>query len=357
MIGAIILCPSVLAAGTYGLRYEVSTDGNVWQSSLGVPPDSLVKFRVSAYFTPGTTIITEDGIGDALAVSRFTGSQKVVGRVEGDLIQNLVRVAPSGNPALLTVSNATGVIGTTAVTSFASQLLLTLDPYVGAPEYTFQMIRGEIKIGASLEPRVLTIQSNTYGSGATKGLTFYHSASVENKQSGGPDEGNTRADQNATISVAGSGCPSPGYQSFTGTATAQPSIPAEFMVTSSAGMSYQWYKNGVLLTDAARYHGLATASLTIPQPVPSDAGSYRCRVYSVCFTYSTTFALSLAITCGGDLTRDSFVDDGDFQVFAAAYDAFVCPAACGADLNVDGFVDDLDFQVFVTQYDSVLCEP
>jgi hypothetical protein len=29
--------------------------------------------------------------------------------------------------------------------------------------------------------------------------------------------------------------------------------------------------------------------------------------------------------CPADLTGDAFVDDADFVVFAAAYDALVCP--------------------------------
>lgn len=352
---SLLLGPGVCAAGTYGMRYEVSKDGNVWATSISAPPDSLIKFRVSAYFSDGTKILTADGLGNAIVASRFTGSQKVAGRVDGDVIQNLVRTASTGNPALLTVNNASGVIGTTAVTSFASQLIASLAPFAEAPEFTFQILRGEIRIGPSLEPRVLTIQNNTFGSGATPGLTFYHSASIENKQSAAPTADNTREDQIATITVLGSGCPSPGYESFTGTATAQPAVPAVFTVTSAAGMSYEWYKNGVLLTNTNRYAGLFTSSLKIPQPLPSDAGSYRCRVYSLCFTYSTTFALPLTITCGADLSRDGFVDDSDFQVFVAAYDAFVCSGACAADLNTDGFVDDLDFSLFTVQYDAVLC--
>lgn len=362
ILGIFGLCSLVgslsLAAGTYGMRYEVSTDGTIWSPSINVPPGALVKFRVGVYFTPGTTVTTTDGKGDAVAVSRFTGSQKVSGLLNGDTIQNLVRVSPTGNPVLLTVSNTTGVIGANTITSFGGQLLFDLDPYVEAPEYEFVLLQGEIKISASQSPHGLTISNNTFGSGSTPGLTFYHSASLVNKQSGRPDPENTREDHNALISVVSGGCPVPGYQSFAGTTTAQPSMPAVFNVTSATAMSYEWYKNGVALTDASRYSGLTTNQLTILQPRPSDAGSYRCRIYSVCFSYSTTFGIPLKVTCGGDLTRDGLVDDQDFQDFASAYDAFVCPPpGCAADMNADGFVDDEDFQVFAIQYDTVLCEP
>ena len=60
------------------------------------------------------------------------------------------------------------------------------------------------------------------------------------------------------------------------------------------------------------------------------------------------------------MNSDGFVDDADFQIFAAAYDILDCadpamPAGCVADLNRDGFVDDMDFSVFSIAYDALLC--
>lgn len=135
-------------AGIYGMRYEVSLDGLAWSSSVNVPPESVVKFRVSAYFEPGVTVTTTDGPGTAVAVSRFTGSQQVIGFAASDVFQNLVRLAPSGNPALLSASG-TGVIGLNTITSFASQVLLDLTPYLQAPEFTFPIPRGEIRLSTN----------------------------------------------------------------------------------------------------------------------------------------------------------------------------------------------------------------
>lgn len=355
LILSLLLSPWACAAETYGMRYEVSLDGLTWSSNVNVPPESVVKFRVSAYFEPGVTVTTTDGPGTAVAVSRFTGSQQVVGFGGGDVFQNLVRLAPSGNPALLSASG-TGVIGLNTITSFASQVLLDLTPYLQAPEFKFPILRGEIRLSTSLEPRTLTISNKTFGSGSTPGLTFYHSGSPINRQSARPDDSNVRQDVNAAITVVGGGCPSPGYDTFTSTPTAQPSVPAVFTVTSAIANGYEWYRNGVRLADSTRYTGLTSSTLTIPHPVPSDAGSYRCRVSSVCFTYTTTFPLSLTIACGADLAPDGLVDDVDFLQFVAAYNEFVCPTQrCPADLNVDGFVDDLDFGLFAVQYDSLLC--
>ncbi|MBY0113553.1 MAG: hypothetical protein K2Y21_12080 [Phycisphaerales bacterium] len=64
--------------------------------------------------------------------------------------------------------------------------------------------------------------------------------------------------------------------------------------------------------------------------------------------------------CVGDLNADGLVDDADFSVFAAAYDALVCPSnpafnCCPADFNNDTFVDDADFTLFASAYNDLLC--
>lgn len=56
--------------------------------------------------------------------------------------------------------------------------------------------------------------------------------------------------------------------------------------------------------------------------------------------------------CVGDLNSDGFVDDIDFVIFAACYDAFVDP--CG-DFTGDGFTDDTDFVIFAQAYDAFVC--
>lgn len=65
---------------------------------------------------------------------------------------------------------------------------------------------------------------------------------------------------------------------------------------------------------------------------------------------------AVGLPCPADLTGDGFVDDSDFVIFAAAYDAFtVPPANPAADLNDDGFVDDSDFVIFAAAYDAFSC--
>lgn len=60
--------------------------------------------------------------------------------------------------------------------------------------------------------------------------------------------------------------------------------------------------------------------------------------------------------CSSDFTDDGLVDDSDFVIFAAAYQAFsIPPADPVADLTEDGFVDDSDFVIFAAQYEEFTC--
>jgi hypothetical protein len=63
-------------------------------------------------------------------------------------------------------------------------------------------------------------------------------------------------------------------------------------------------------------------------------------------------------SCPADLNGDDVVDDADFVIFAAAYNALLCPdapAPCNADLNGDNFVDDADFVIFAAAYNELIC--
>ena len=191
-----------LAAGAnaaWGLRFEVSTDnGATWSNAVTAAAGDVVKFRFGAYFDADSApvITTADGTGTAQALTRFTGSNQATGFVAGDVFQNVVRTISSGNPALIQVAGAT--IGTSAVTSFGSQLFLADVPF----ETYKQIYTGEVKLGADLAARVIEIKNKTFGSGNTAGLTFYNSASPVNKQSGAPQtSGPGRLDQIATITV------------------------------------------------------------------------------------------------------------------------------------------------------------
>lgn len=199
IISAVLFCSfSAIASGAWGLKFEV-WDGSSWVSNVVADPGSVVKFRFGAYFDPDSppVITTADGTGTAQALTRFTGSNKATGFAAGDVFQNVVRTITSGSSAIVTINGS--IIGTTAVTSFGSQLFLGDVPF----EPYKEVYNGEIKLSATfLAPRVITIMNNTFGSGSTPGLTYYNSASPVNKQSGAPQAGGPgRIDMNATIEI------------------------------------------------------------------------------------------------------------------------------------------------------------
>jgi hypothetical protein len=165
---------------------------------VNVAPGATVKFRFGAYFDAGTQVTTTDGTGNALALNRFTGSNQFSNFAAGDAFQAIVRTSTAGNAAL--IATAGGTIGGTGITSFGGQLLLDVSGLVGNPQTYYQIYTGEINLGdANLALRTLVFSNKTFGSGSTKGLTFYHDASQANKQSGQPETG--REDITASINV------------------------------------------------------------------------------------------------------------------------------------------------------------
>ncbi|MGH7243539.1 MAG: hypothetical protein ACREJD_09005 [Phycisphaerales bacterium] len=216
------LATSALAqsAPSYGLLFEVSTDGSTWTRNLNVDVSSgsqNVFFRVSSFFTAGTQVTTADGTGNAVTLARFTGSNLITnfgnGAV-GDQVTLYQRDISNGNAAFLQQSqNAFGrVLGQAGTPlSFASQLFTTLPPTTNIT----QIASGSITIGnlsAGAMVRTITFTNNTFGSGATPGLTFYNGASPVNKQSGVPSNAGSAEFQFATIEVI----PAPGAAALLG---------------------------------------------------------------------------------------------------------------------------------------------
>jgi len=114
--------------------------------------------------------------------------------------------------------------------------------------------------------------------------------------------------------------------------------------------------------------GELLASVDVPNPSPGGVlceiavpGIHRFRFIGTGTTAIDDLSFELptppADLCAGDLTADGFVDDSDFVIFAAAYDAFsIPPANPAADLTGDGFVDDSDFVIFAAAYEDFLCD-
>lgn len=195
MLGAVTLSPT-LAGAEWGLQYDLSKDGVIWSSGVNASSGDTIRFRVGVYFDVGTKVTTADGTGNAMAVSRFTGSSRFTSFLPGDVLQNVVRTASSGE--LPVVQTSGGVIGADLVTSFAGQVLTTLP---AQPQTYYELLRGEIKVHSGVA-RFLDLINKTFGSGSTPGLLFYHDGSPSNLQSGVPDT--PRIDRTAYIFIPSS---------------------------------------------------------------------------------------------------------------------------------------------------------
>lgn len=98
---------------------------------------------------------------------------------------------------------------------------------------------------------------------------------------------------------------------------------ANFTVNATgSGISYQWQKNGVDLTDGARISGTQSNSLSIDQVNGSDVGNYSCIITGSCSTISTNPATlsvdtSLAITTQPENVETCLNSNVFFTVTAA----------------------------------------
>lgn len=357
-VGALFLSSLAgsIASANWGLKYEVSTDGITWKPVVAAAPLAQVHFRMSAYFDLGTKVQTSDGIGDAVVFSRFTGQQQITGMVAGDAIGSMVRLTPQGNAALLTVTG--NLIGGTSITSFATNLVLNLNPYIASPMTEMGILRGIVTVGTDPTTRMLVVKNNLFGSGTSMpGLRFYSSLSGSSLQAAAPIDTAARSDILGTILVSdGSSCPPVDSIAVTGGGATQPSQTIELDAVADDAAFYIWVKGGSDLSNSARQQGVYTSSFSISNPFPSDAGTYEVRVYDACGNQTMSSPVVITVVCGADLSRNGVVDDADFILFGAAYDQFECPSPqCAGDLNVDGLVNDADFVLFAAQYADFTC--
>ncbi|MFO0859668.1 MAG: M12 family metallo-peptidase [Phycisphaerales bacterium] len=86
------------------------------------------------------------------------------------------------------------------------------------------------------------------------------------------------------------------------------------------------------------------AAPIVPAAVRRFSLIITCRMPPVC--------APAASYCPGDFDHNNLVDDADFALFAAAYDALESPAG---DLNGDTRTDDTDFAEFAAAYNQLIC--
>ncbi|MDX2146807.1 MAG: hypothetical protein SFZ23_04735 [Planctomycetota bacterium] len=108
---------------------------------------------------------------------------------------------------------------------------------------------------------------------------------------------------------------------------------------SSSGVTFRWYKNGVLLPN------FTGAGITIDPVRMSDAGHYYVVAENACG--SATNDLYLGVRCRADFNNDGTFDFFDYLDFAFAFSL----EWTTADVNSDGTVDFFDYLDFVEDYD------
>ena len=100
-------------------------------------------------------------------------------------------------------------------------------------------------------------------------------------------------------------------------------LPTSFAVTATgAGLSYQWYKNGVALTNSSNVSGVQATNLNIAAVGASDAGGYTVVVNDPCGNFATSSppaSLTLAaprnlIWAGGNPINDWNYTDQEFTL-------------------------------------------
>ncbi len=117
--------------------------------------------------------------------------------------------------------------------------------------------------------------------------------------------------------------------------------------TGADSLTYQWRRSGeVMANETGHIEGATTASLTLVNIVPWDAGTYDCVVSDDCG--SVTSREAKLMVCPADYNGDSWVSGDDFDAFVYDFE-FGLPSA---DVNHDTFVSGDDFDFFMDHFVS-----
>ncbi len=86
------------------------------------------------------------------------------------------------------------------------------------------------------------------------------------------------------------------------------------------GTSFQWYRNGVALTDGGTISGTSTAIMSILGTVPANSGFYHCVTTNGCASKPSNAALvSIYNPCPADFNADGQIDFFDYLDFVDSY--------------------------------------
>lgn len=100
---------------------------------------------------------------------------------------------------------------------------------------------------------------------------------------------------------------------------------ATFTVSASGATSYQWQKNGVNLSNAGKYSGVTTATLTVTNVSTTEEGNYTCVITNTCGS-TTTVVVTLQI---GTLQTVTITSSGSWTVPSCATEITVKTIGAG----------------------------
>lgn len=129
-----------------------------------------------------------------------------------------------------------------------------------------------------------------------------------------------------------------------------------FVIAATGGtpMTYQWHKDGAVLTNSTRISGVTTNTLRITGVTCADAGTYSCTALNSCGEDDSATAALSVTGCTGDLNCDGVVNNFDIDPFTLAVSDPVAYEAAypecdvdNADVNGDGLVNNFDIDPFV----------
>jgi hypothetical protein len=131
-------------------------------------------------------------------------------------------------------------------------------------------------------------------------------------------------------------------------------------------MTYDWFKDDVLITDddGGRIVGLGTPSIVVNDFTIADRGQYRVAITNQCGTLDGgSFPLGGPPCDSIDFNNDgSFFDPQDIDAFLSVFSEGPCipeTAACNdIDFNNDGSLfDPCDIDSFLVQFSEGPCTP
>lgn len=84
---------------------------------------------------------------------------------------------------------------------------------------------------------------------------------------------------------------------------------AKFTVgATGSNLTYQWYKDGVALTNGGKISGAKLSTLMITSTAPSDNGDYTCQVKGICMPPATSLAGVLTVSITTSITGSELND-------------------------------------------------